>query len=44
QPALPVSDMPLIYLDDVDLQDERACNPQVTVKPSDLAYVIYTSG
>ncbi|WP_032705415.1 AMP-binding protein, partial [Pseudomonas syringae] len=43
QPALPVSDMPLIYLDDVDLQDERACNPQVTVKPSDLAYVIYTS-
>ncbi|PBQ12402.1 non-ribosomal peptide synthetase, partial [Pseudomonas syringae] len=44
QPALPVSDVPLIYLDDVDLQDERACNPQVTVKPSDLAYVIYTSG
>ncbi|MFW3163443.1 syringopeptin non-ribosomal peptide synthetase SypA [Pseudomonas syringae pv. syringae] len=44
QQALPVSDVPLIYLDDVDLQDERACNPQVTVKPSDLAYVIYTSG
>ncbi|MBI6806886.1 non-ribosomal peptide synthetase, partial [Pseudomonas syringae] len=44
QQALPVSDVPLIYLDDVDLQDERACNPQVAVKPSDLAYVIYTSG
>ena len=44
QPALPVSDVPLIYLDDVDLQDERACNPQVSVRPSDLAYVIYTSG
>ncbi len=44
QPALPVSDVPLIYLDDVDLQGERACNPQVSVRPSDLAYVIYTSG
>ncbi|MCF9000833.1 syringopeptin non-ribosomal peptide synthetase SypA [Pseudomonas syringae] len=44
QQALPVSDVPLIYLDDVDLKDERACNPQVAVKPSDLAYVIYTSG
>ncbi|WP_181016375.1 syringopeptin non-ribosomal peptide synthetase SypA [Pseudomonas syringae] len=44
QPVLPVSDVPLIYLDDVDLQDERACNPQVSVRPSDLAYVIYTSG
>ncbi|MCF5332404.1 syringopeptin non-ribosomal peptide synthetase SypA, partial [Pseudomonas syringae] len=44
QPALPVSDVPLICLDDVDLQDERACNPQVSVRPSDLAYVIYTSG
>nr|UXB95125.1 non ribosomal peptide synthetase [Pseudomonas syringae] len=44
QQALPVSDVPLIYLDDVDLQDESVCNPQVSVKPSDLAYVIYTSG
>uniref|UniRef100_UPI000516A2E6 condensation domain-containing protein n=1 Tax=Pseudomonas syringae TaxID=317 RepID=UPI000516A2E6 len=42
--ALPLSDVPLIYLDDADLQDESACNPQVAVKPSDLAYVIYTSG
>nr|UXB94706.1 non ribosomal peptide synthetase [Pseudomonas syringae] len=44
QPALPVSDVPLIYLDDADLQDQSVCNPQVSVRPSDLAYVIYTSG
>nr|UXB95126.1 non ribosomal peptide synthetase [Pseudomonas syringae] len=44
QQALPVSEVPVIYLDDADLQDESVCNPQVPVKPSDLAYVIYTSG
>ncbi|WP_122266583.1 amino acid adenylation domain-containing protein, partial [Pseudomonas syringae] len=44
QQALPVSDVPLIYLDNADLQDQSVCNPQVAVKSSDLAYVIYTSG
>nr|WP_232911560.1 syringopeptin non-ribosomal peptide synthetase SypB [Pseudomonas syringae] len=44
QQALPVCEVPLIYLDDVDLQDESVCNLQVPVKPADLAYVIYTSG
>ncbi|RMS24706.1 non-ribosomal peptide synthetase, partial [Pseudomonas syringae] len=44
QQTLPVCEVPLIYLDDADLQDESVCNPQVPVKPADLAYVIYTSG
>nr|UXB94752.1 non ribosomal peptide synthetase [Pseudomonas syringae] len=44
QQALPVSQVPVIYLDDADLQDQSVCNPQVSVRPSDLAYVIYTSG
>ncbi|WP_032632428.1 non-ribosomal peptide synthetase, partial [Pseudomonas syringae] len=44
QQALPVTEVPVINLDDADLQDESVCNPQVAVKPSDLAYVIYTSG
>ncbi|RMM38670.1 Amino acid adenylation, partial [Pseudomonas syringae pv. aptata] len=44
QQALPVTELPIISLDDADLQDESVCNPQVAVKSSDLAYVIYTSG
>ncbi|WP_032706458.1 AMP-binding protein, partial [Pseudomonas syringae] len=44
QQALPVCEVPLIYLDDADLQDESVRNLQVPVKPADLAYVIYTSG
>ncbi|WP_057407755.1 non-ribosomal peptide synthetase [Pseudomonas amygdali] len=44
QHALPVSDVPVISLDDTDLQDESASNPQVPVKPTSLAYIIYTSG
>ncbi|MDF5894455.1 syringopeptin non-ribosomal peptide synthetase SypB [Pseudomonas syringae pv. syringae] len=44
QQALPVSQVPLIYLDDAGLQDESVDNPQISVKPGDLAYVIYTSG
>ncbi len=44
QQALPVSQVPVIYLDDAGLQDESVCNPQISVKPGDLAYVIYTSG
>ncbi|POP89713.1 amino acid adenylation domain-containing protein, partial [Pseudomonas syringae] len=44
QQALPVSQVPVIYLDDAGLQDESVDNPQISVKPDDLAYVIYTSG
>ncbi|SDX46163.1 arthrofactin-type cyclic lipopeptide synthetase C [Pseudomonas syringae] len=44
QEALPVSDVPVIRLDDADLQDQSDCDPQVAVKPTSLAYVIYTSG
>nr|UXB95131.1 non ribosomal peptide synthetase [Pseudomonas syringae] len=44
QQALPASQVPVIYLDAADLQDQSVCNPQVSVRPSDLAYVIYTSG
>ncbi|WP_141250341.1 non-ribosomal peptide synthetase, partial [Pseudomonas congelans] len=44
QQALPVTELPVISLDDADLQDESVCNPQVPVKPTHLAYVIYTSG
>ncbi|MCF5572459.1 amino acid adenylation domain-containing protein [Pseudomonas syringae] len=44
QDALPVSEVPVISLDDADLQDQSDCNPQVSVKPTSLAYVIYTSG
>nr|UXB94867.1 non ribosomal peptide synthetase [Pseudomonas syringae] len=44
QGALPVSEVPVISLDDDELQDECDCNPQVPVKPESLAYVIYTSG
>ncbi|OUM08507.1 non-ribosomal peptide synthetase [Pseudomonas syringae] len=42
--ALPVSEVPVVSLDDADLQDESDADPQVSVKPSSLAYVIYTSG
>ncbi|KPW23100.1 Non-ribosomal peptide synthetase SyfB, partial [Pseudomonas cannabina pv. alisalensis] len=44
QEALPVSDVPLIRLDDAGLQDQSDGNPQVAVQPTSLAYVIYTSG
>ncbi|EPN30223.1 non-ribosomal peptide synthetase SyfB, partial [Pseudomonas syringae pv. actinidiae ICMP 18807] len=44
QEALPVSQVPVISLDDAGLQDESERNPQVPVKPTSLAYVIYTSG
>ncbi|KTC01815.1 non-ribosomal peptide synthetase [Pseudomonas syringae] len=44
QAALPVSQVPVISLDDAGLQDESERNPQVSVKPTSLAYVIYTSG
>ncbi|EPM67417.1 non-ribosomal peptide synthetase SyfB, partial [Pseudomonas syringae pv. actinidiae ICMP 18804] len=44
QEALPVSQVPVISLDDAGLQDESERNPQVSVKPTSLAYVIYTSG
>ncbi|PBQ11623.1 hypothetical protein CCL08_24385, partial [Pseudomonas congelans] len=43
--ALPVSEVPVISLDDTDLQDESVCNPQVPgLTAANLAYVIYTSG
>ncbi|SEI20494.1 amino acid adenylation domain-containing protein [Pseudomonas asplenii] len=43
--ALPSVDLPLINLDDSDLQDESVQNPQVPgLTPASLAYVIYTSG
>ncbi|WP_037006637.1 AMP-binding protein, partial [Pseudomonas asplenii] len=43
--ALPAVDLPLINLDDGDLQDESVQNPQVPgLTPASLAYVIYTSG
>ncbi|WP_141250316.1 non-ribosomal peptide synthetase, partial [Pseudomonas congelans] len=43
--ALPVSEVPVISLDDADLQDESVCNPEVPgLTAANLAYVIYTSG
>ncbi|MCF5305942.1 syringopeptin non-ribosomal peptide synthetase SypC, partial [Pseudomonas syringae] len=45
QQALPVTEVPIISLDDADLQDESVCNPEVSgLTAASLAYVIYTSG
>ncbi|NAP27562.1 syringopeptin non-ribosomal peptide synthetase SypC, partial [Pseudomonas syringae] len=45
QQALPVTEVPIISLDDPDLQDESVCNPEVAgLTAASLAYVIYTSG
>ncbi|WP_032623280.1 AMP-binding protein, partial [Pseudomonas syringae] len=45
QQALPVTEVPIISLDDADLQDESVCNPEVAgLTAASLAYVIYTSG
>ncbi|NWD72409.1 amino acid adenylation domain-containing protein, partial [Pseudomonas gingeri] len=45
QEALPAVQVPVINLDDADLQDESVRNPQVAgLTAAHLAYVIYTSG
>ncbi len=45
QQALPVTEVPIISLDDPDLRDESVCNPEVAgLTAASLAYVIYTSG
>ncbi len=45
QEALPAVQVPVINLDDADLQDESVRNPQVPgLTAAHLAYVIYTSG
>ncbi|KPW05838.1 Syringopeptin synthetase C, partial [Pseudomonas syringae pv. atrofaciens] len=45
QQDLPVTEVPIISLDDPDLQGESVCNPEVAgLTAASLAYVIYTSG
>ncbi|MDD1966839.1 non-ribosomal peptide synthase/polyketide synthase [Pseudomonas putida] len=41
---VPVGDVPLLNLDQLDVSDEPETAPEVTIHPQQLAYLIYTSG
>jgi amino acid adenylation domain-containing protein/non-ribosomal peptide synthase protein (TIGR01720 family) len=43
-PAVPVTDVPVVLVEDIDLTDVPATAPEVTIRPHNAAYVLYTSG